>query len=188
MSRGGGGPCRLSCLLCFLSCLLVPSGGGLHASNKLLSSKTVEHAHGLQGYGVSLITEVSGPLPAALAAAATSGVVQLPLPFDELVGPSWPLFYCTFTGSPSRCWAHGGMNQRRMNVAIFAGATVRDSAGKAAKGPSDDTRPKLQAQQISYDMDLDELKEGASLFGKYTQPHLAAAAAILPAVWVETGA
>ena len=128
--------------------VMVPSGFGVWLSATLLHIAhcgRLLHAHGMQGPGVSIVTEVVGNRPPTMTAAAILAALASPPPLDfaTLIRPNWDTFKVLFIAHPGKVYSVGSGTQRRMAVALFAGERVVDVLlGRVPMGHEPGARPK----------------------------------------------
>lgn len=128
--------------------VMVPSGFGVWASATLLHVAHcggLFHAHGMQGFGLSIVTEVVGNQPPPMAAAAILAALASPPPLDfaEPIGDDWDTFKVRFTAPPGKVFSVGSGSQRRWVVALFSGERVVDVLlGRVPMGYEPGARPK----------------------------------------------
>ena len=128
--------------------VMVPSGFGVWLSATLLHIAhcgRLLHAHGMQGPGVSIVTEVVGTQPPSTTVAAILAALASPPPLDfaEPIGDDWDTFKVRFTAHPGKVYSVGSGTQRRNVVALFAGTRVVDVLlGRVPMGHEPGARPK----------------------------------------------
>ena len=152
--------------------IIVPRGAGLYCTVELLA---LMHAHGANGRSISVVIEVSRPMPEGASSAEIDAAskAQPELPLQEHLG-DWAAAVDSFKGPKLKgCWCCGGGSTRRVVMASLRG--LKQGRGKRRLGMS-----RKEARAAIAKMTDEELEAAAAAWMRFIGAPAGACAAAVP--------